>query len=81
MGIVVETVGVILWFVFEIVMIATGEFVLWALTLGRRKPRLDFYMSGRRAWIGDLSGLIGMASWLMTIAVIYRVVAMAGAAS
>ena len=53
MGIVVDIIADlarhVLWILFDLVMVATGEVVLWAVTGGRRKPRWDLYTLERPA--------------------------------
>jgi hypothetical protein len=88
MGIVLdflEEIGkFILWLVFDVVMVVTGEVVLWTLTAGRRKPRWDLYMSERPAKFvvfSELSCWVGIATWLIAAAAIHRLVPGAGGAA
>jgi hypothetical protein len=85
MGLIVDIVEEIakffLWVVFEVVMVTTGEVVLWVLTGGRRKPRWDLYTSERPARfvvLSEASCWVGMASWLIAIVAICRLVSKAG---
>jgi hypothetical protein len=85
MGIVVDIVEevakFILRLVLDVVMVTTGEVVLWALTGGRHKPRWDLYTSERPAKfvvLSELSCWIGMATWLIAIVTIYRLISKAG---
>jgi len=48
----------ILEFLFEIICAATGEAILWAVTLGRRKP----FEINRT---GNVSTLIGVLFWVL----------------
>jgi hypothetical protein len=57
-----------LYLVFDVVMISTGELVIWAATLGRRKPRWDFYTSEKSPSLfvvfSEASCWVGIATWL-----------------
>ena len=79
MGVVVDILEEILkfmfWLIFDVVMVATGETVLWVLTGGRRTPRWDLYTSERPSSFvvfSELSCWVGMASWLLAIAAIVK---------
>jgi len=54
----------------ELTCFFTGEFVLYLITFGRKKPRFDYYLSESLTdWIllTDLSFWIGFAFWVLTI--------------
>ena len=57
-----------LYILFDVVMISTGELVIWAATLGRRKPRWDLYTSEKSPSLfvvfSEVSCWVGIATWL-----------------
>jgi hypothetical protein len=55
------------WLFFEVILFYTGEIVLTLLTLGRRKPRWDYFADeSPKKFIlyTDLSVLVGFVIWL-----------------
>ena len=62
----------LVWLVAEIFLFYTGELVLYALTLGRRKPRWHTYSNENmtRIWfLTDLNVLVGAVFWLVVVLV------------
>jgi len=60
----------ILHFVFEILFFYTGEIVLYLLTLGRKKPRWDYYEDEKPSKFvifTEASEYIGMFFWIFAI--------------
>lgn len=52
--------------VLEIISVWTGEIILWLVTLGRHKPRWDFYTrqsSGEFVLFSEVSAWIGLIFW------------------
>jgi hypothetical protein len=69
-----EVAKLILWLIFSFFFAWTGEIVLFVVTLGRHKPRWDLYTKDspvRFALFSDISLWIGMAFWVVTVAVLY----------
>ena len=56
----------------------TGEFLLYAITLGRKKVRWDYYISEKSSTkfvvFSEISTWIGFAFWIGLILLIFRVV-------
>ena len=70
-------VEVILEFLFhliiEVICFCTGEIVLYILTLGRKKPRWDYYADASPSKfiiLTELSVLLGMAFWILLIVIV-----------
>jgi len=56
--------------VLETICFYTGEFILYALSLGRRKPRWSFYRGDRTSKYNilfDRSVLMGLAFWILVV--------------
>lgn len=54
----------------EIVCFYTGEFILFFLTIGQKKPRKDYYSDAsatKFVIMTEISVWIGMAFWILTI--------------
>jgi hypothetical protein len=69
-----EVAKLILWLIFSFFFAWTGEIVLFVVTLGRHKPRWDLYTKNspvRFALFSDISLWIGMAFWVVKVAVLY----------
>ena len=61
--------------VFEIIFFYTGEFVLYVLTFGKKKPRWDFYDNERPLKFvirTEISWWIGFLFWVFLIGWIAR---------
>ena len=61
--------------VFDLVMVTTGEIVMWGLTAGRRKPRWDLYTSEsptRFVVFQERSVWVGMATWLLVLVLAWQ---------
>lgn len=62
--------------IFSSIFFYTGEFILYILSIGRKKPRWDFYLvkSNIRASsiviLWGLSGILGFFFWLFVLALI-----------
>jgi hypothetical protein len=62
--------------IIEVICFYTGEIVIYILTLGKKKPRWDYYANYANASpskfvaLTELSVLVGMASWILLIALI-----------
>jgi len=68
-----EIIKFIFVVILQLFLVATGEAVLFLLTLGRRRPRWDLYTKehfGRFYLFTELSGLVGITFWITTIAII-----------
>jgi len=62
-------------FIIEIICFYTGELILFVLTLGKRKPRKDFYTSERGSKFvifSEFSTWLGLAFWIFLIGFIAR---------
>jgi len=60
----------LLWFLAYVVCYATGELILWAATLGRRRPRLirrKDETASRASLLEELSFYVGAAFWIVSI--------------
>jgi len=63
--------------IFDVLMVGTGEVVLWVMTGGRRTPRWDQFASERPARmvvLSELSCWVGIASWLVMLGIVHRLV-------
>jgi hypothetical protein len=77
-AIIEEVAKFILRLIFEFLFAWTGEIVLFIVTLGRHKPRWDLYTKEspmRFVLFSDISLWIGMAFWVVVVAVLYAAVA------
>ena len=56
------------WIFVEVLLLYTGEIILYLITFGRKKPRWDYYadVSGGK-WVifTELSTYVGFATWLL----------------
>ena len=62
-------------FFVEIVCFYTGEIILSVVTLGKKKPRWDYYTEAsptKFVIMTEISVWIGMAFWIFTIGIIAR---------
>ena len=69
----IEIIKIIFGAIFQMLLVATGETVLFVLTLGQRKPRWDLYTNenfGSFFLFTELSGRVGITFWIATIAFI-----------
>jgi hypothetical protein len=74
-GILSSVVRLLFWIVVEVFLFCTGEIVLCAVTLGRRKPRWDGYGGEHmtKLWLlTDLSVLVGLVFWFGVIIAVKR---------
>lgn len=58
------------WFLAHVVCYATGELILWAVTLGRRRPQLIRKRDAaepRTSLLEELSFYVGAAFWIVVI--------------
>ena len=58
------------WFLAHVVCYATGELILWAATLGRRRPQLirgRDETESRSSLFEELSFYVGAAFWVVVI--------------
>jgi len=62
----------LLWFLAHVVCYATGELILWAATLGRRRPRLVRKNETRSqsSLLEELSFYVGAAFWIAVVGVL-----------
>ena len=71
MGFLLEIAGELLFSLFiEVFVVWTGELLLWAFTLGQRKPVFSFWKKNPRApWRDYLKGsaLAGFLFWVVVI--------------
>ena len=74
-----DVVEGILEFIFhlfiEVVCFYTGEIILYLLTIGKKKPRWDYYVEAsptKFVIMTEISVWIGMAFWIFTIGFIAR---------
>ena len=79
MAFIEDVVEGVIRFVFhlilEVVFFYTGEIILYVLTLGRKKPRWDFYSKEspfRWAALTEISWWIGFLFWVFMIGWIAR---------
>jgi hypothetical protein len=73
-----DIIRLLFGFVLEILFSWTGECVLFITTLGRHKPRWDIYAKespSRFVIFSEISLWIGVAFWMVMIAVIYKLMA------
>lgn len=71
-----ETAKLILQVLLEAFFTGTGEIVLFAITLGKHKPRWDLYAKespSRFAIFSEVSLWIGITFWIAAIAVAYKI--------
>lgn len=55
------------WLFFEVILFYTGELILTVLTLGKRKPRWDYFADEsppKFILYTDLSVLVGFVAWM-----------------
>jgi hypothetical protein len=75
---VVEGILEFLFHVFiEIICFYTGEIILYLLTLGKKKPRWDYYTGAsptKFVIMTEISVWIGFAFWILTIGFIARAI-------
>lgn len=67
----------LLWFIAHVVCYATGELILWAVTLGRRRPRLMRHndeTETRSSLLEEMSFYVGAAFWLVVMGLLVGVV-------
>lgn len=73
---IIEEIGkLILRVIFDVLFGWTGEIVLFVLTIGRHKPRWNLYgeeSPSRFVIFSNISSWIGMAFWVATIALLYK---------
>jgi len=77
-GIIEEVAKFILRLIFDFLFAWTGEIVLFVVTLGRHKPRWDLYTKespARFVIFSEISLWIGMAFWVVVVAMLYGAVA------
>lgn len=58
------------WLLAHVLCYATGELILWAATLGRRRPRLTKRhgeSESRASLFAELSFYVGAAFWIVVI--------------
>ncbi len=64
--------------VFGTIFFLTGELLLYAVTLGKRKPRWDFYTnekSGYRFYmLSEISELLGLLFWIAVVVITYKMI-------
>ena len=68
-----EIIKIIFGAIFQMFLVATGEAVLFVLTLGQRRPRWDLYTNenfGKFFLFTELSGWVGITFWIAAIALI-----------
>jgi hypothetical protein len=71
------------WVIFDVLMVGSGEIVLWIATGGRRAPRWDQYTSERprrMVVFSELSCWVGIASWLIVFLAVHRLISGASSA-
>jgi hypothetical protein len=69
----IEIIKIIFGAILQMFLVATGEAVLFVVTLGQRKPRWDLYTNenfGRFFLFTELSEWVGITFWIATIALI-----------
>jgi hypothetical protein len=62
--------------ILEAVLTWTGEFILFVITFGKHKPRWDLYTKespSRFVILSEASLWIGIAFWVATIAITYKI--------
>jgi hypothetical protein len=68
---IIEGIGkFVLHFILETLFFYTGEIVLYLLTLGRKKPRWDYYVNekpSKYVIFTEASMYVGMFSWIFAI--------------
>jgi len=72
--IILEVLSFIFRIVFEIIMVWTGEIILYIITLGKRRPRWDLYNKDtfpRFAVFTEISCWIGITFWIAAIYLVY----------
>ncbi len=77
-GIIEEAAKFILRLIFDLLFAWTGEIVLFLVTLGKHKPKWDLYTkesAARFAIFSEISLWIGMAFWVVAVALLYRALA------
>ena len=77
-GIVEEIIKFLFRLIFEMLFAWTGEIVLYIMTFGRHKPRWDLYAKqspSRFVIFSEISFWIGMAFWVVVIALSYKLLA------
>lgn len=60
----------LLWFLAHVLCYATGELILWAVTLGRHRPRLarrQDETESRSSLFEELSFYVGAGIWVVAI--------------
>lgn len=73
-----EIAKFILRLIFDFLLAWTGEILLFLVTLGRHKPRWNLYTKespNRFVLFSEISLWIGMAFWVVVVAVLYRAAA------
>ena len=63
--------------IFEIIFFYTGEIVLYIITLGRKKPRWDYYVEAKPSKFvifTSLSEWIGIIFWILLIVVVRLII-------
>ena len=77
MAVIIEEIAKFIFrLIFDVLLTWTGEIVLFVLTWGRHKPRLDLYTKEspiRFVVFSEISLWIGIAFWVMVIVLLYRV--------
>ncbi len=66
----------LLWVVAHVLCYAAGELILWAVTLGRHRPRLTRKdaTETRSSLLEELSFYVGLAFWIVVIGLVVGVV-------
>ena len=75
-----EAAKFILQVILEAFFTWTGEIVLFVLTFGKHKPRWDLYTKespSRFVIFSEVSLWIGIAFWIASIAITYKILTMA----
>jgi hypothetical protein len=71
-----EAARFLFWLVCEVLLVWTGEAVLWGATFGRHRPRWDAYAGespGRFVVFSEVSLWVGAAFWVAVVYLGYRV--------
>jgi hypothetical protein len=69
----IEIIKIIFGAIFQMFLVATGEAVLFVLTLGQRRHRWDLYTNenfGKFFLFTELSGWVGISFWIAAFALI-----------
>lgn len=69
-----EVIAFIWWLIINIILVWTGEIILFIVTLGMHKPRWDLYTKNspvKFVIFSELSSYVGILFWIGVLCIIF----------